>query len=68
MLEGQMSDRLQLTDDEAFALLSLCMLSEHELDALSERAIRKLADFCRSHGRGTGRHQGPAKSELEGAG
>jgi hypothetical protein len=67
MLEGRTSERLQLTEEEAFALLSLCVMSEEQLDAVSERAIRKLADFCRSHP-ATSNHSRPADSELDEAG
>lgn len=37
---------LQLTEEEAFALLSLCLTSPNGLDATSEKALRKLAAFC----------------------
>jgi len=40
--------RLDLTEEEAFALLTLSMLSEGKLDKTSERALNKLADYCRS--------------------
>lgn len=53
MLEGRTSERLQLTEEEALALLSLCLMSEEQLDATSEKAIRKLADFCRTHRSGS---------------
>lgn len=49
MTLGITPDRLELTEEEALTLLSLCMLSEANFDAESEKAIRKLADFCRSH-------------------
>lgn len=42
-------DRLELTEDEAYALLSLCMMSDLALDAQSEHALQKLAEFCKSH-------------------
>ncbi|MBL8064772.1 MAG: hypothetical protein JNM34_02820 [Chthonomonadaceae bacterium] len=42
-------DRLELTEDEAYALLSLCMTSNLQLDPQSELALRKLANFCKSH-------------------
>ena len=57
----------QLTEEEAFALLSLCVMSEEDLDAVSEKAIRKLADFCRAHGSDCN-HSAPAPSELSEAG
>ncbi len=40
-------DRLELTEDEAFALLALCMTSEMALDSESEHALHKLAAFCK---------------------
>ena len=42
-------DRLELTEEEAYALLSLCMMSNLALDANSEHALQKLAEFCKSH-------------------
>jgi predicted DNA-binding transcriptional regulator YafY len=43
------SSRLELTEEEAFALLSLCMMSESNLDPSSEKALQKLAGFCRDY-------------------
>ena len=37
---------LKLTEEEAFTLLGLCMTSPQKLDATSERALRKLAEYC----------------------
>ena len=37
---------LELTEDEAFALLGMCMTSPQVLDSVSETALRKLAEFC----------------------
>ncbi len=39
---------LQLTEEEAFALLGLCLTSPTGLDSVSEKALRKLADYCSS--------------------
>ncbi len=39
---------LGLTEEEAFALLGLCLTSPTKLDATSEQALRKLADYCSS--------------------
>ena len=36
----------RLTEDEAFALLAMCLTSPHGLDATSENALRKLAEYC----------------------
>lgn len=44
---------LELSEDEAFALLGLCMTSPDKLDNDAEQAMRKLADFCRSRTVGT---------------
>ncbi len=35
-----------LTEEEAYALLGLCLTSPQGLDGTSERALRKLAEFC----------------------
>ena len=68
MQEGHTSDRLQLTEEEALALLSLCVMSEEALDAVSEQAIRKLADFCRQDRSNHSNHSEPDVSELSEAG
>ena len=36
----------KLTEEEAFALLAMCLTSPHGLDATSETALRKLAEYC----------------------
>ncbi len=46
MKSGLNPDGLRLTEDEAFSLLSLCLTSPNALDLTSERALRKLADYC----------------------
>jgi hypothetical protein len=62
-------DRLELTEDEAYSLLSLCLTSDLGLDAESERAVRKLADFCKAHRNATGDRKRSNISELiQGAG
>ncbi|MGI8923701.1 MAG: hypothetical protein ACR2HJ_06620 [Fimbriimonadales bacterium] len=38
---------LSLTEDEAFALLSMCLLANMTLDKDAECALRKLAAFCK---------------------
>ena len=68
MLDGQSSGRLQLTEDEAFALLSLCMMSEEQLDVVSENAIKKLANFCRADRSANSNHKPPVNGELSEAG
>lgn len=40
------SEDLMLSEDEAYALLSLCLTSPNRLDSTSEKALRKLAKFC----------------------
>ena len=37
---------LRLSEEEAFSLLGLCLTSPQSLDATSERALRKLAEYC----------------------
>ena len=39
---------LKLTEEEAYALLGLCLTSPNRLDAVSEKALRKLAEYCTS--------------------
>lgn len=39
---------LTLTEEEAFALLTMCLLSPVKDDSTAETALRKLAEFCRS--------------------
>ena len=43
---GSFPDGLKLTEEEAFALLGLCLTSPNGLDHTSERAMKKLADYC----------------------
>jgi hypothetical protein len=46
MANGNIAEGLRLTEEEAFALLGLCLTSPNGLDAVSEKALRKLADYC----------------------
>lgn len=55
------NERLELTEEEAFALLSLSMLSHGKMDKTSERALKKLADYCRTYLR----HHSTAVSACE---
>ena len=48
MNAGYHPDELRLTEDEAFSLLGLCLTSPNSLDHVSERALRKLADYCKA--------------------
>ena len=43
---GNFPEGLKLTEEEAFALLGLCLTSPGGLDNNSERAMKKLADYC----------------------
>ncbi len=49
-------DRLELTEDEAFALLSLALTSGISLDSVGEKAVRKLAEYCKARGRKNSNH------------
>lgn len=46
MHQGNDPSGLKLNEDEAFALLGLCLTSPNGLDPVSERALRKLAEYC----------------------
>lgn len=46
MPTGTLPAGLSLTEEEAYSLLGLCLTSPQGLDATSERALRKLAEFC----------------------
>lgn len=46
MAIGKFPDGLKLTEEEAYALLGLALTSPNPLDATSERALRKLAEYC----------------------
>lgn len=48
MTNGKSPDGLKLTEEEAFALLGLCLTSPNGLDTTSEKAIKKLAEYCSS--------------------
>lgn len=48
MNTGNDPSGFKLTEEEAFALLGLCLTSPNSLDATSERALRKLAEYCSS--------------------
>lgn len=48
MNSGHFPEGLKLTEDEAYALLSLCLTSPNGIDGVSERALKKLADYCSS--------------------
>lgn len=46
MSAGKNPAGLELTEEEAFQLLELCLTSPQRLNTTSERALRKLADYC----------------------
>jgi hypothetical protein len=51
MTTGPHPAGLELTEEEAFQLLEMCLTSPQKLNATSERALRKLADYCLREGR-----------------
>lgn len=55
--EGSMTtghpEGLKLTEEEAFSLLGMCLTSPQSLDAISERALRKLAEYCTTRSNST---------------
>ena len=53
---GRYPDGLRRTEEEAYALLGLCLTTPTGLDATSEKALRKLADFCTSNSHSTDNH------------
>lgn len=55
-------ERLELSEDEAFALLTLAMTSEISLDPTSEQAVRKLVEYCKRQQR---HHSQPPAEGLE---
>jgi hypothetical protein len=68
MTVGHLPIGLQLTEEEAFALLGLCMTSPQRLDVISEKALNKLAIFCKSRHLDPSNHKMPAQCELDEAG
>jgi hypothetical protein len=46
MAEGLIAEGLVLTEEEAFALLGLCLTSSLKIDSTSELALKKLAAYC----------------------
>jgi endonuclease III len=45
-MNSSSKEGLQLTEEEAFALLHLAMTSSQRLDVTSEKALKKLAEYC----------------------
>lgn len=58
---------LELTEEEAFTLLTLAMTSSQRLDDKSEAALQKLASFCKSR-LFDSNHKTPTALKLEEAG
>ena len=55
---------LQLTEEEAFALLSLCLVSSGDVDRTTSLALQKLARYC-SQGREESYHSGSGRRAVE---
>ncbi len=68
MTFGPRPEGLELNEEEAYALLALCMTSPNRLDAISEKALRKLATFCKTRNLENSNHLRPIQCELEQAG
>lgn len=68
MTYGPRPEGLELNEEEAYALLALCMTSPNRLDATSEKALRKLAAFCTTRHLEKSNHKRPVQCELEQAG
>lgn len=64
MTLGRCLTGLELSEEEAFALLALCLASPYALDENSEKALRKLAAFCKSRTGLASHHSRPAHCEL----
>jgi hypothetical protein len=46
MSHGEEPAGLQLSEEEAYALLVMCLMSPHGIDKATESALRKLAEYC----------------------
>jgi hypothetical protein len=73
MVNGQKPAGLELSEEEAYGLLAMCLTSPQGIDGTSEAAIRKLASYCielsnRTHSvEGTGERIGEHELEKAGA-
>ena len=56
---------LELTEEEAFALLGMCLTSPQAIDAISEKALRKLAEYCISRGNHKAKYQLEINSQSQ---
>lgn len=72
MNTGEEPAGLELSEEEAYALLAMCLTSPQGIDGTSEAAIRKLASYCIDLSNRTHSVEGPSGrtsgSELEKAG
>jgi len=72
MINGQKPAGLELTEEEAYGLLAMCLTSPQGIDGTSEAAIRKLASYCIELSNRTHSVEGAAEKfsgqELEKAG
>ncbi len=67
------TEGLQLSEEEAYSILTLCLTSPQGLDAVSEKALRKLAAYCSAKKNASSNHINPShnpplKLELNQAG
>lgn len=46
MSRGDEPAELKLSEEEAYALLVMCLMSPHGIDKTTESALRKLAEYC----------------------
>jgi hypothetical protein len=65
MATGRNPAGLELNEDEAFALLGLCLTSPQALDAVSEKALRKLAEYCISRSNHKAKYPLDAKGQTQ---
>lgn len=56
-MESLINRGLKLTEDEAFALLGLCLTSPGPVDEVASEAMRKLAAYCSQRGEKISNHQ-----------
>ncbi len=66
MHAGQ-TEGLQLSEEEAYSILTLCLTSPQGLDATSEKALRKLAAYCSAKKNASSNHisQSPQSPTLK---
>jgi hypothetical protein len=64
MLTGKPGEALRLTEEEAYSILGLCLTSPTKLDATSERALRKLAEYCLHNGTTDASHHSNSQQAM----